>query len=98
MERDRLVGIRPGEKQSTISVRSRRPGSPGRQGTQEQRETSEQSWAQTKHAFQDSYQQMIALAQSAEKLDRPLYHLMHESYHFGQIMYLRAMQGLPAIE
>lgn len=61
-------------------------------------QTSETNWSLTKRNFQASYEQMIALARSAEKLDRPLYHLMHESYHFGQIMYLRAMQGLPAID
>jgi hypothetical protein len=61
-------------------------------------ETTDDSWSLTKRNFQDSYTQMVALAHSAEKLDRALYHLMHESYHFGQIMYLRAMQGLPAIE
>lgn len=31
-------------------------------------------------------------------LERLVYHLPHESYHMGQIMYLRAMQGLPPLE
>lgn len=65
---------------------------------EEPTDTGEASWSLTKHKFRDSYEQMISLAQNAEDLDRPLYHLFHESYHFGQIMYLRAMQGLPAIE
>lgn len=65
---------------------------------EEPREPSDTNWALTKRTFEDSYRQMVALARNAEKPDRPLYHLMHESYHFGQMMYLRAMQGLPAIE
>ena len=32
------------------------------------------------------------------RLNRLLYHLAHDSYHIGQIMYLRAMLGLPPIE
>lgn len=34
----------------------------------------------------------------ANPLDRLQYHLFHNSYHLGQIMYLRAMQGLKPIE
>lgn len=30
--------------------------------------------------------------------ERPAYHLGHDCYHLGQIMYLRAMQGLGVIE
>jgi hypothetical protein len=41
---------------------------------------------------------MVELVGSPEAKERPLYHLLHESYHFGQIMYLRAMQGLAPIE
>lgn len=56
------------------------------------------AWAEAKRRFQASYEQMIVLAGEAASLERPLYHLLHESYHVGQIMYLRALQGLPPIE
>lgn len=57
-----------------------------------------QAWDETRRRFRTSYEQMIALAGETDRLERPLYHLMHESYHVGQIMYLRALQGLPPIE
>ena len=69
-----------------------------RRNWEEPSQVSASSWAETKRRFRESYEQMIALVQRAEKLDRPLYHLLHESYHVGQIMYLRALQGLPPVE
>ena len=38
------------------------------------------------------------IADPAGALERPTYHLGHDCYHLGQIMQLRAMQGLPPIE
>ena len=69
-----------------------------RRNWEEPSQVSASSWAETKRRFRESYEQMIALVHRAEKLDRPLYHLLHESYHVGQIMYLRALQGLPPVE
>jgi hypothetical protein len=39
-----------------------------------------------------------ALADPAADISRIAYMLPHDCYHFGQINYLRALQGLPAIE
>lgn len=39
-----------------------------------------------------------AIANPALPLERPQYHLGHDCYHLGQIMYLRAMQGMGPIE
>lgn len=58
---------------------------------------SERAWQATRQRFQTSYQQMLA-ALRTQPLDRIIYHIPHESYHIGQIMYLRALQGFPPIE
>jgi len=39
-----------------------------------------------------------AIANPASSLERLQYHLGHDCYHLGQIMYLRAMQGMAPIE
>ena len=89
------------------TLRSARGEKPGREvfareveqrSWEEPVQIGESSWSETKRRFRESYEQMIALVQHAEKLERPRYHLLHESYHFGQIMYVRALQGLPPIE
>ena len=61
-------------------------------------EVTAAAWTDAKRRFRASYDEMAALAGGAEPGERPLYHLLHESYHVGQIMYLRALQGLPPIE
>lgn len=62
-------------------------------------EATERAWAATKARFRDSHEAMArsALDESAP-LEGVLNMLGHDFYHVGQIMYLRAMQGLPAIE
>lgn len=60
---------------------------------------TEQAWAQTRERLADSQRRIReALADEKTPLDRLPYHIPHDAYHVGQIMYLRAMQGLPAIE
>ncbi|MBI5865152.1 MAG: DinB family protein [Planctomycetes bacterium] len=60
---------------------------------------SQQAWDSVQRRFAESQKQVAAvLADSAAPLDRAAYLLPHDSYHMGQINYLRAMQGLPAIE
>lgn len=39
-----------------------------------------------------------AIAKPEGPMDRLPYHLGHDCYHLGQIVYLRAMQGMPPIE
>ena len=47
-------------------------------------------------ASHDAMRSMIARPDS--DLERLRYHLGHDCYHLGQIMYVRALQGLKAIE
>jgi len=62
-------------------------------------DVSERAWDQTRQRFAASCQAMAeAMRAGGTGLDRLVYHLPHESYHMGQIMYLRAMQGLPPLE
>lgn len=68
-----------------------------RRNWQELEETSDRAWEETQHRFRASYQEMLD-ALRAKPLDRIVYHIPHESYHMGQIMYLRALQGFPPIE
>lgn len=65
---------------------------------EEPAEVTEPAWAGVRARFDQSYRAMVDLVSTGDELDRPLYHLLHESYHFGQIMYLRGMLGLEPIE
>lgn len=69
-----------------------------RRNWEEPAQVSEAAWKDAREKFLASYRAMVDLAGSPEATERPLYHLLHESYHFGQIMYLRALQGLAPIE
>ena len=66
----------------------------------------EASWQRDRDRLFDSHQQMqTAMDNAAPRTDyaaddprqRLQYHLAHDAYHLGQIMYLRAMQGLPPV-
>jgi uncharacterized damage-inducible protein DinB len=62
-------------------------------------DASEKAWADTLRRFQDSQRRIgAAIADPKNSLERIAYLLPHDAYHFGQIMYLRAMQDLPPIE
>jgi hypothetical protein len=39
-----------------------------------------------------------AFADPSKDLERAKFLIPHDAYHFGQVNYLRAMQGLPPIE
>lgn len=55
-------------------------------------------WARTVAALRHSHERIgAAIADAANSLERLQYHLMHDAYHLGQIMLLRAMQGIPTI-
>lgn len=59
---------------------------------------TEPAWAAAREAFAESHRRMRALiADPAAPLERPHSHLVHDAYHLGQIMYIRAMLGLPAV-
>ena len=60
---------------------------------------TDQAWNATKQRFAQTQQQIAAIMADASKpLDRVQNHLFHDSYHIGQIMYLRSLQGLKPIE
>ena len=69
-----------------------------RRNWEEPVDVSERAWVETRTAFAESYRKILAAMQTSETLDRLVYHLPHESYHIGQIMYVRALQGFPPIE
>ena len=62
-------------------------------------EVTDRAWSAAKERFRASHQ---AIAKSALDDHAPLEGILnmmgHDFYHVGQIMFLRAMQGLPAIE
>ena len=63
------------------------------------RDTSDAAWRDTLRRFEDSQKRLAAaIADPKNSLDRVAYLLPHDSYHIGQITYLRALQGLPPIE
>lgn len=53
------------------------------------------SWDALRDRLHASHERMQAyLADPSHGNERPRYHLAHDAYHLGQIMYLRALQGL----
>lgn len=69
-----------------------------RRDWEEPAEVSERAWKETASRFGESHQKMYEAMKTSEKIDRLIYHVPHEGYHIGQIMYLRALQGFPPIE
>jgi len=62
-------------------------------------EVSEAAWKTTVGGFERSQQDVAqAIAEPANSVERLAYLLPHDCYHIGQINYVRAMQGLKAIE
>ncbi len=56
------------------------------------------SWRAICDDVQRSHQQIIeAITDEATPLERFQYHIAHDAYHLGQIMVLRALQGLPPV-
>jgi hypothetical protein len=57
------------------------------------------AWKQTLGRLQATHDEFArAIPNPATSLERVPYHLGHDCYHLGQIMYLRALQGLAPIE
>ena len=70
-----------------------------RRSWEEPLDPGESTWTQVRQRFAVSCRAMLdSMRAGGKSLERLVYHLPHESYHMGQIMYLRAMQGLPPIE
>lgn len=62
-------------------------------------DTSEAAWRAARERFETSQRGMAeALRTTGAEGDTLIYFLPHDQYHMGQIMFLRAMLGLPPIE
>ena len=63
------------------------------------KDTSEAAWKAARERLTASYEAYRqAMLDPATKYDRVEHALVHDNYHFGQIMYLRAMLGKGPIE
>lgn len=71
----------------------------------------EAAWAQARRRLEASQERLVALLRSLppDRLEAPawgdesvaqaiVHYMRHDSYHVGQIMLLRALQGLPPID
>ena len=62
-------------------------------------DVSERAWAEARARFKDTQDRVAAVfADAGADLSRVMYLVPHDCYHFGQVNYLRAMQGLRPIE
>lgn len=62
-------------------------------------DTSEAAWMEARRRFKGTQDRITAALESkSPEADLIMYMLPHDCYHFGQINYLRAMQGLKPIE
>ena len=60
---------------------------------------TEAEWANARERLKRTHDDFHAvIAGPAKDLERAYSHLPHDAYHLGQIMLLRALQGLPPIE
>jgi hypothetical protein len=60
---------------------------------------SEKAWADAKQRFAASQRKLTEMLETGGLEADPLMNfLAHDSYHFGQINYLRGLQGLPSVE
>ena len=60
---------------------------------------SQAAWQQTLDRLRTTHHDVRqAIAKPDSSLERVQYHLGHDCYHLGQIMYLRALQGMAPIE
>lgn len=70
-----------------------------RRNWEEPTDMSPAAWQKMVGRYEASHQEMLQALKTADReLTRFLYHLFHDNYHVGQIMQLRALQGLAPIE
>ncbi|MBC7771271.1 MAG: DinB family protein [Pyrinomonadaceae bacterium] len=62
-------------------------------------EVTPAAWQAARDRFAELQKQIrVVIVDPAGDVSRLQYMIPHDSYHMGQIMYLRALQGLPPIE
>jgi hypothetical protein len=55
-----------------------------------------EAWTASLARLEESHRGLRAvMADESKPVERPLHHLVHDANHLGQILYLRAMMGLP---
>jgi hypothetical protein len=60
---------------------------------------TEEAWERSKQRLKDTHGAIArAISDESLSLERPRLHLAHDSNHLGQILYLRRMMDLPALE
>ena len=70
-----------------------------RRNWEEAADSSVAAWSASVRRLDETYQHIAkAIADERNSLDRLQYLLPHDCYHFGQIMYVRALQGLASID
>jgi hypothetical protein len=89
--RETVVGRERGKKPSDEEMT--------RRNFEEPADVSPDAWRGAVERFEKS-QRLIHEAMTDEKFpaEKLQYILPHDAYHLGQVMYLRAMQGLPPVE
>jgi len=69
-----------------------------RQNFAEPAESNAAAWEKTRDRLEESHRMLrSALADESQPLERPLYHLVHDANHLGQILYLRQLQGMAKV-
>jgi uncharacterized damage-inducible protein DinB len=63
------------------------------------KDPSEAAWADARRRLQESHDKVAAAVRDRSDVAAPMmWFLPHDMYHFGQINYIRALQGLKPIE
>jgi len=84
---ERIAGAPPSDREPTHDEQFAQP-----------RGVTEAAWEDARQRLRDSHERMLrAISDDAIPKDRLRYHLAHDAYHLGQIMQLRALQGLPPV-
>jgi DinB superfamily len=74
------------------------PAEVARMNFEEPTEVSEEKWESARSRLESSHQLLrSAMADESKPVERPLYHLVHDANHLGQILYIRGLQKLPTV-
>ena len=69
-----------------------------RRNFEEPEEATETAWDHARARLEESHRTLrSAMADESKPIERPLYHLVHDANHLGQILYVRQLQGLAKV-